>query len=133
MNQKYYEDLLFRQIVESGTLPVPDRQYKALGKNRRFTWDFAWEDKGLLVEVQGGTWVPGGMGHTSGSGYRRDCYKNGLAVACGWKVMSFTSDMVTYGEALQFIKVFFRQADLDTVINMFKVRTRRNKNETKDR
>jgi very-short-patch-repair endonuclease len=128
MNDSKAEDKLFAQIADSGTIPVPERQYKALEK-RRFKWDFAWIEQKLLVEIQGGTWVKAQFGHTSGVGYRRDCFKNDLATAVGWNVMQFTTDMVDYKEALQLLQVFFGFADISTVVGMFNNRTRRNKKE----
>lgn len=125
MKNTQYEDLLFQQIQEAGTLLVPVRQYKALPE-RKFTWDFAWIEQQLLVEVQGGTWVPGQFGHTSGAGYRRDCFKNDLVTALGWRVLWFTSDMVTHKEALSFIKVFFGLEPIDEVMSQFMTRTKRN-------
>jgi very-short-patch-repair endonuclease len=126
MNDSKAEDKLFKQIVDSGTIPVPERQYKALPK-RQFKWDLAWTEQKLLVEVQGGTWVKAQFGHTSGVGYRRDCFKNDLATAVGWNVMQFTTDMINYNEALQLLQVFFGFADISMVIEMFRDRNRRNK------
>lgn len=125
-NQQQYEDSLYKQIVEAGTIPVPARQFKAIPK-RKFTWDFVWEEQKLLVEVQGGIWLKGDFGHTSGVGYRRDRFKNDLAMCSGWKVLEFTSDMVTYGEALEFIKAYFGVGDLSELEKQFATRTRRNK------
>ena len=75
-----------------------DREERVI-EGRRFRWDFLIPPK-LLIEIQGGTRMRGKTGHTSGDGIRRDCEKNNLAVAAGYKVLYFTADMIRDGEAL---------------------------------
>jgi hypothetical protein len=75
-----------------------DREERVIA-GRRFRWDFLIPPN-LLIEIQGGTRMKGKTGHTSGDGVRRDCEKNNLAVAAGYKVLYFTSDMIRDGEAL---------------------------------
>lgn len=70
-------------------LPVPVRQYKFL-PDRKFLWDFAWPEDYLAVEIQGGSFMAK-SGHTSLSGQSRDCEKQRLAVAAGWRVLPFNS------------------------------------------
>jgi len=72
-------------------LPLPERQYKFL-PDRKFLWDFAWpdDDVRLAVEIQGGSFMAK-SGHTSLSGQSRDCEKQRLAVAAGWRVLPFNS------------------------------------------
>lgn len=75
------------------------REWHAI-KDRRYRFDFWFVGTVVLAEIQGGTWMRGKSGHTSGTGVRRDCEKNNLAVEFGYKVLHFTSDMVRDGEAL---------------------------------
>lgn len=82
----------------STLLIVPTREYHAID-GRKYRWDF-FVPPILLIEIQGGTWPAGKMAHNSGAGIRRDCEKNNLAVAAGYKVLYFTSDMIRDGEAL---------------------------------
>lgn len=70
-------------------LPLPVRQYKFL-PDRKFLWDFAWPDELLAVEIQGGSFMAR-SGHTSLAGQTRDCEKQRLAVAAGWRVLPFNS------------------------------------------
>lgn len=83
----------------STILVNPAREYEAI-EGRKFRWDFAFPDKKLLIEIQGGTWSTGKMAHNSGTGIRRDCEKLNLAVVAGWRVLHFTTDMVKDGSAL---------------------------------
>jgi hypothetical protein len=75
------------------------REWHAI-KDRRFRYDFWFIGHNVLAEVQGGTWMKGKTGHTSGTGIRRDCEKNNLAVEFGYKCLYFTTDMVRDGSAL---------------------------------
>lgn len=101
MTKSQLEDKLLFQIKAIG-LPIPEREYKAI-PGRRFRFDMAYISEKLLIEVQGGTWA-GKPSHTSGSGIRRDCEKNNLAILNGYKVLHFTSDMIHSGEALKTIE-----------------------------
>lgn len=72
--------------------PKPQVEFaQALG--RKYRADFCWPlPVGLIVEIQGGTWVQGG--HSRGAGQTRDCQKHNAAVALGYRVLYFTSDMI---------------------------------------
>lgn len=88
-------------------VPIPKRQYKAI-PGRRFAWDFAWfcqpGQSGLLLEVQGGTFARGKMGHSTGMGQHRDFEKQNLAVLAGWRVLVVDEKMVKSGQALKWVQ-----------------------------
>lgn len=44
---------LFAFQVKAAGLPEPEREYRAI-KGRKFRFDFAWVERKLLVEVNGG-------------------------------------------------------------------------------
>jgi very-short-patch-repair endonuclease len=71
--------------------PMPEPEYYIIPK-RRFRWDGAWPEQKVAIEIQGGTWSGGS--HGRGSGIRRDCEKNNLAVAAGWRVFYATTDLL---------------------------------------
>ena len=87
------------QITGAG-LRAPDVEHRGI-PGRKFRFDFAWPDRMLAVEVEGGTWIGGR--HTSGAGFRADCQKYNLAAMAGWRVLRFTADMIDSGEALKMI------------------------------
>ena len=64
---------------------------------RRFRFDFLLAGD-LIIEVEGGTWSGGR--HTSGVGFRSDCQKYNMALELGYRVLRYTTDMVTRGEAI---------------------------------
>jgi len=74
-----------------------EREYRWL-PGRRFRADFAIPAARLLIEVQGGHWVNGR--HNRGSGYEQDLVRQNLAQVHGWRMLQYTTGMVTSGEAI---------------------------------
>ena len=93
------EQLFIDQLMEN-QLDVPKAEYRFL-KKRRFRFDFAWPDRMIAMEVEGGVWSGGR--HTRGKGYSRDLEKYNLAMLHGWKVYRFTTQDVTSGTAISFM------------------------------
>jgi len=93
------EQLFLDQLMEN-QLDVPKAEYRFL-KKRRFRFDFAWPDRMIAMEVEGGVWSGGR--HTRGKGYSRDLEKYNLATLHGWKVYRFTTQDVTSGTAISFM------------------------------
>ena len=94
------EELFIDQLMWD-QLDIPKAEYRFL-KKRRFRFDFAWPDRMMAVEVEGGVWSGGR--HTRGKGYTRDLEKYNLATLHGWKVYRFTTQDVTSGTAISFMK-----------------------------
>jgi very-short-patch-repair endonuclease len=100
----HLEDKLYGDIVITPELPLPERQYK-FHPTRKWPFDFAWPDRRLAVEVDGGTWSGGR--HTRGQGYENDCEKLNEAAILGWTVLRVTGKMVEDGRALTYIERMF--------------------------
>jgi len=94
------EELLFQHIKLVG-LPLPEREYR-FAPPRRFRADFAYPERKLLIEVEGGVWTRGR--HTRGAGYTSDAEKYNLATVKGWRVLRFTGDMIKSGMAVSTIE-----------------------------
>ena len=97
MPQSQLEATFALQLRTSG-LPEPQREHRFHPK-RRWRFDFAWPERRLAVEVEGGTWSQGR--HTRGRGFAADCEKYNEAAMLGWKVLRFTGDMVNNWSALE--------------------------------
>lgn len=69
---------------------------------RKFRADFAFPDARLLVEIEGGTWSNGR--HSRGYGFELDCEKYNIATYLGWRLLRYSTDMVTGGGAIQNIR-----------------------------
>jgi len=99
------EELLAAQIHLAG-LPEPVREYRFC-PSRRFRADFAWPERRLLCEVEGGTWTNGR--HSRGAGFAGDCVKYNLAALDRWLVVRFTGGMVNDGTAIAVLRAMFEE------------------------
>lgn len=94
------ENLFLYQVKVCG-LPKPEQEYR-FHPTRRFRFDFAYPDRMIAIELEGG--VYSGGRHTRGAGYEADCEKYNAAQKLGWQVYRFTSGMVKRGEAIKTIE-----------------------------
>ena len=90
------EELLFQHIKLVG-LPLPEREYR-FAPPRRYRADFAYPERKILVEVQGGIYTRGA--HSRGTGLERDYEKINLAQLNGFMVFQFSRKMIESGEAI---------------------------------
>jgi very-short-patch-repair endonuclease len=96
------EDALAWQLKAAG-VPDPVRELvfaKSVGRKWRF--DFAWLDRKVALEVEGGTWVNGA--HNRGAHFESDAEKYNTGLLMGWLVLRVTAEMVTDGRALAFVE-----------------------------
>jgi very-short-patch-repair endonuclease len=98
------EDTFLYQLKASG-LPIPEREYH-FHYERKWRFDFAFPDRKIAVEIEGGTWTKGR--HTRPAGFAADCEKYNEATRLGWQVYRFTTGMIMTGEALEFIEEVLR-------------------------
>jgi hypothetical protein len=93
-------------VAEAG-IPVPTTELKfappwmvgPTGRRRQWRFDFAWPDRMLAVETEGGVWSGGR--HTRGGGYIGDCAKYNAATLLGWRVLRYTAATVADGTAVR--------------------------------
>lgn len=90
-------ELLLMEHFKDNKL-TPEREFR-FHDTRRWRFDFAFPDQKLAIEVEGGTYTNGR--HTRGSGYEKDLEKYNEAVKLGWKVLRFSTGMVSKGEAIK--------------------------------
>lgn len=85
-----HEDRLIEQIKLYG-LQTPEREFR-FHTERRWRFDFAYPEKKVALEVEGGVWSGGR--HTRGYGFEEDCHKYNAAALHGWRVFRFTPKMI---------------------------------------
>jgi hypothetical protein len=66
--------------------------------SRRWRFDWAWPDKRIALEYEGGVFHGGR--HVRGGGYDKDCEKYSTAAILGWVVIRITAKMWEDGRAL---------------------------------
>lgn len=69
---------------------------------RKWAFDFAWPQRKVALEVDGG--VHTGGRHTRGAGFTEDCVKANTALIMGWRVLRATGDQVKSGQALEWLE-----------------------------
>jgi very-short-patch-repair endonuclease len=79
----------WRMLAQDAPEPMAEHRF---APPRRFRFDFAWPDKLIAVELEGGVWARGR--HVRGRGYESDCEKYNLAQSLGWSVYRFTAGML---------------------------------------
>lgn len=88
--------------------PMPVREFVFL-PGRRFRFDFAWPDRLVALEVEGGVGGKKKSRHTTFTGFEKDCIKYALAAQNGWRVYRFSTGQVLQGIALMFMEEEFRK------------------------
>jgi len=80
----------------------PEREfYFAKDEGRLWRFDFAWPDKKVAAEINGGTWTNGR--HNRGSSMAKEYEKLNHASLGGWRVFQFTTETVQSGNAIDLI------------------------------
>jgi len=99
-SQSELEDTLAFYIRAAG-LPEPEREYR-FHPVRRWRFDFAYPDKMMAIECEGGTWSGGR--HSRGQGFEDDCIKYNTAAIMGWVVLRFTGKLINNWYAISVIE-----------------------------
>ncbi len=87
--------------IEREGLPRPVREFR-FAPPRLWRFDFAWPDRGLAIEVEGGTFVHGR--HNRGGGMAKDAEKYNTAALAGWVIVRVTTDMFRTSEAFDTVR-----------------------------
>jgi len=88
----------YLQQLELAGVPRPVTEYRFCPE-RLWRADFAWPDRMVLAEYEGGIFTGGR--HTRGKAFEADCVKYNTAALIGFTVLRFTYDLVRTGQALQ--------------------------------
>jgi hypothetical protein len=78
------------------------REYEfAKPLRRKFRADLAWPSHMMLLEIDGGSFTGGR--HVRGYGFTRDCEKQSIAAALGYRVFHFTYAQIADGIAFDLL------------------------------
>lgn len=107
-NKTKWEDMFLVQLKSLGVAPAV-QQYRFC-PDRKFQADFAWPDKKILVELEGGIWRRGGGAHSHPSNILRDIEKQTLAAYHGFRVFRFEENSIkSWSAARMMAEVLNRQ------------------------
>ena len=90
------ERLFLKQCVIYG-LPEPTNEYR-FHETRKWRFDFAWPNKKIALEIEGGVYTKGR--HTRGKGFENDCIKYNTATEQGWSVFRYSTHQIKKGIAI---------------------------------
>ncbi len=101
--------LLIRVLHQEypNVIPMPCQQFQFCPP-RRWRADFAWPLERLIVEIEGGLFIPGGGRHQRTKGFENDCLKYNAMVLLGYRCLRFTGVQLKNGIAERFIKHVFQ-------------------------
>lgn len=81
-----------------GLRPIREHRFHP---TRAWRFDFAFPERRIAVECEGGVWTDGR--HTRGSGFVADTEKYNAAAALGWFVFRFDGKAVKSGKAVNYM------------------------------
>ena len=97
---------------EDYIFPQPEIEFR-FHPTRKWRFDFAWPDKMIAVEFEGGIFK--GFGHTRGIAYTLNCEKYNESILLGWKLYRFTVKHLENRYAMNFLKrAFINNENLST-------------------
>ena len=83
------------------SIPDPAREF-VFAPPRKWRFDFAWPDRKVALEVEGGVFTGGR--HTSSVGFLKDISKYNTAESLGWHVLRCTPKTLLTLETINLIK-----------------------------
>lgn len=98
----------FGWFCEAVGLPEPAVEHR-FAPPRRWRFDYAWPDRKVALEVQGGLFIQGR--HSRGPALLKEHEKLNAAARLGWRVLFTTPTDVRNGRALQLVESVLRQAE----------------------
>lgn len=96
----------FSKLCKGLGLPVPIPEYQ-FHPDRKWRIDYAWPDRKLAVEVEGGVYCRGR--HVRINGFLGDVEKYNALTMAGWALLRFTWKQMRNGEAIDLIQEFLEE------------------------
>lgn len=87
------ERIFFQDLKQHG-IEEPVKEYK-FHPNRKFRADYAFLERKIILEIEGGIWLRGGGRHNRGSGFLKDLSKYNEAAILGWRVLRITPQQLS--------------------------------------
>lgn len=95
---------VFAAFCEQLGIPPCESEYR-FHPERRWRFDYAWPDRKLALEVEGGVWTEGR--HTRGKGFIADMEKYNAAALLGWSVLRVVPDNLMADSTVEMLRKVF--------------------------
>lgn len=99
----------FLNICDKAGVPRPELEFR-FNPHRMFRADFCWVRERLILEVNGGVFIPGGGGHNSVGGFIKDQEKLNSAATMGFRVLQFLPRELLRVETIEMVRRALRGA-----------------------
>ncbi len=86
-------------------MPEPVLEY-SFCPTRKWRFDYAWPDRQIAVEIEGGIWTRGA--HVRGGHFMSDMEKYNEAARLGWRLFRFTPTQYKNGHVFSLMKDILR-------------------------
>lgn len=97
---KYNTDIVVKWFAEHGLDAVPEYRFDP---TRKWRSDFYFEPD-VLLEVEGGLFIPGGGRHNRGASMKKDFEKYNAAACLGYRILRTTPSELCFQETIDLIK-----------------------------
>ena len=101
-NKEKYKDPFIQFVKQELGIEVWPEFY--FSTDRLFRIDYAIPEYKIAIEQEGGIWMKGNSGHSSGTGIARDMEKNNLLVEKGWRLIRRQPSEILTIATLEIIK-----------------------------
>lgn len=89
------------RVLAASNLGNPVAEHR-FDPERKWRFDYAWPDRKVALEVEGGAWTGGR--HTRAAGFLADMEKYNRAVILGWRVLRCTPDTLLTAGTIDMLK-----------------------------
>lgn len=88
-------ELPFHLQCKARVLPDPVAEFR-FHETRKWRFDYAWPERRIAVEIDGGVWAGGR--HVHPAGYLADLEKLNAALEAGWRVLRYATGKVDWAQ-----------------------------------
>ncbi len=82
----------FLAMLKQERIRLPETEYR-FHPERKWRFDYAYPDKKIAIEQEGGVWIGGR--HNRASGFLKDLEKYNAAAVLGWRILRYTPEKMT--------------------------------------
>lgn len=105
-DKKRHTNKVFFELLGSANIAPPEIEH-IFHNERKWRLDYAWPEKKIALEVEGGVFTGGR--HTSGIGFMGDMEKYNQAVLYGWRIIRTTPSNLLKTGTLDLIRQIYNQ------------------------